>query len=136
MPLQKKEIEDLFSVGDTVPCGAGEENALCISSMLDDRIQLRPVRGNAGEISLEYGTISDALAEPDLASAGHDMSPLRCFVSEHKRRAQIRREEQVNALWHSASELFLGPVCGMNEPEGIGNAPYCPFDADFFLKRG
>lgn len=136
MPLQKKEIEDLFSVGDTIPCGAGEENALCVSSMLDDRIQLRPVRGDAGEIILDYGAISDALAKPDLARAGHDMSPLHCFVSEHKRRAQIRHEEQVDALWHSASELFLGPVCGMNAQTRIGNAPYCPFDANFFLKRG
>lgn len=136
MPLQKKEIEGLFSVGDTIPCGAGEENALCVSSILDDRVQLRSVRGDAGEISLEYGAISSALAEPDHASAEHDISPMRCFVSEHRRRVQVRHEKQVDALWHSASELFLSPVCSMNERAGIGNAPYCPLDSGFFLKRG
>lgn len=127
--MNKQEIEQLFSVGDTLKCA--NENVLSVAAILEDRILLRSAAGDAGEIGVDYG----AIAEKIEGGAEKDTSPLGCFVSEYQRRAQIRHEERVDELWDSAAELFLGPVCSMPELTPTGNMPLCPLDASFFLNR-
>jgi len=113
MPIYKEEIEALFSMGEVIPCGTSDENALRVSAILDDRIQLLPALSGAREISLEYRVIAGALDAHNGDAAEPYQSPMRCFIAEYLNRAdQARREEQVDALWSSAGVLWLNAgVC-------------------------
>jgi len=99
MPICKEEIEALFSVGEVLPFGAGDESALCIAAISDDHVRLQPASATAGEIRLEYGMLD----ELDGATIKRSLSPLHCFAFEYLERAeQARRDAEVDSMWLSA----------------------------------
>ena len=103
MPFCKEKIEELFSVGDAFPCGCADENMLCVSAILDDRIQLQPVLPTASEISLEYSVITVAFDADNGETDEYVRSPLHCLISEYRRRADdARREDLIDEMWLSA----------------------------------
>lgn len=104
MSISKQSVENLFSVGELVPCGSLAEAALCITSISDGQVELQPALPTASCISLDYETISAAInAVGGSVDEQQSGSPLHCFASEYLRRAEeARREAEVEAMWLSA----------------------------------
>ena len=101
MPINKEQIEALFSVGDVVPCPNGNE--LHITGLFSDHIKFLSTETTINEISVDYQTLSDALDAFSAKPSENPMSLFNSLASEcNKRLEQAKRDAEVDALWLSA----------------------------------